>query len=293
MEVDFLTKESFVGILAHNPYIDTIIGHKSYTETKAILLSKKYDYVVDLHKNIRSMRIRSMLNAPSYTYHKQTLEKELFLRTGINKLTSRHLVDRYYDAVKPLGIVDDGLGMDFHLSDSAPSVMKNFPKDYIALALGATHYTKRMTPNLLEKLVSSISQPIVSLGGKDVLYLSEDLAVRYPTRIIDLVGKTSIDGSAHILSGASYVISGDSAMMHIAAALNKKILAVWGSTHPIWGYEPFYGKAPNKSIYLEKTLSCRPCTKNGEASCPKKHFDCMNYSIEEVQEAIKKIEAIS
>jgi ADP-heptose:LPS heptosyltransferase len=63
--------------------------------------------------------------------------------------------------------------------------------------------------------------------------------------------------------------------MHIASALNKKVLSVWGNTVPEFGMYP-YMPDEESVIFEVKGLSCRPCTKLGYNTCPKGHFKCMN-----------------
>jgi ADP-heptose:LPS heptosyltransferase len=63
--------------------------------------------------------------------------------------------------------------------------------------------------------------------------------------------------------------------MHIASAYHKKILSVWGNTTPEFGMFP-YLPGEGSEILEVKGLPCRPCSKLGYHSCPKKHFRCMN-----------------
>jgi ADP-heptose:LPS heptosyltransferase len=63
-------------------------------------------------------------------------------------------------------------------------------------------------------------------------------------------------------------------MMHIAAAFKKRIITIWGNTVPQFGMSAY--QPDPLSVNFEVTgLSCRPCSKLGKASCPKKHFKCM------------------
>ncbi|HTH31457.1 MAG TPA: glycosyltransferase family 9 protein, partial [Lacibacter sp.] len=72
------------------------------------------------------------------------------------------------------------------------------------------------------------------------------------------------------------VISHDTGLMHIAAALKKPVIAVWGNTMPLLGVAPYYGNAPVLTTKFEvDKLSCRPCSKIGRDKCPKGHFKCM------------------
>jgi ADP-heptose:LPS heptosyltransferase len=63
--------------------------------------------------------------------------------------------------------------------------------------------------------------------------------------------------------------------MHIAAAFKKRIISVWGNTIPEFGMYPYLA-AEGSEIVEMKNLKCRPCSKIGFKSCPKKHFKCMN-----------------
>ena len=68
------------------------------------------------------------------------------------------------------------------------------------------------------------------------------------------------------------VYSHDTGFMHIAAALNKNIVAIFGSTHPNLGFYPYKTLF---SVIQNNNLDCRPCTKIGLSKCPAGHFKCM------------------
>jgi ADP-heptose:LPS heptosyltransferase len=66
--------------------------------------------------------------------------------------------------------------------------------------------------------------------------------------------------------------------MHIAAALKKPVVSVWGSTVPEFGMYAYFPKGLEhlSKIVQVENLPCRPCSKLGYDECPKKHFECMN-----------------
>ena len=107
---------------------------------------------------------------------------------------------------------------------------------------------------------------------QDAQYIVENTG----RNVINTVGKTNLTESALIIQNADKVISNDTGMLHIAAALKKPIISLWGGTLWQYGFWPYYpnGLELNKNIEI-KNLGCRPCSKFGRNDCPKKHFKCM------------------
>ena len=103
-----------------------------------------------------------------------------------------------------------------------------------------------------------------------------EIEKNHPGRIINLCGKSSIQHSAWIIKKAHKVITNDTGMMHIAAALNKTIISIWGGTIYQFGFWPLYPEGSDYNTPVEvQGLDCRPCSKFGRAECPKGHFKCM------------------
>lgn len=91
---------------------------------------------------------------------------------------------------------------------------------------------------------------------------------------LNLTGKTHLGILKAILGQAEIVLCNDSAPLHIAIAMNTKVVAVFGPTTKALGFFPL---APEgKSVVAEvENLSCRPCGLHGHHKCPQKHFRCM------------------
>lgn len=280
-EIDFVTKSAYKEVVDSNPYLNNVYTfEKNLDEILPALKARNYDQVIDLHKNIRSDSLKRKLGVPSTTFPKLNKEKWVLVNFKRNLLPQRHVVDRYFDAVKKLGVTNDGKGLDYFIpaaEDSWPQIIPlTFQGEYIAIAIGAAHFTKRCPPEIIRGLCKGINTGVILLGGPEDHSSGEEIAAGIEGRVFNACGKLSIHGSAGIIKGASKVVSNDTGMMHIAAAFSKDIISLWGNTVPDFGMYPYLPVGAGSSVIIEnKNLSCRPCSKIGYAACPKGHFKCM------------------
>ena len=280
-EVHYVTKEVFKNILIHNPYIDKVHTFKEdISELYEPLKAENFDVVIDLHKNLRSLRLKQKLKAKNYSFDKLNLQKFLAVNfKQINKLPNKHIVDRYFDAVAPLGIKSDGKGLDHFIHqndrvDVSSLLTDHLQKTFVALVVGGSYFTKKIPLNKLSEICKNSKLPIIVLGGKEDKPVGDELQNQFP-QLINTCGQYTINQSASIIEQAEWVVSSDTGLMHIAAAYNKKIISMWGNTIPEFGMSPYLPNLENKILEV-KNLSCRPCSKLGYKKCPKGHFKCMN-----------------
>lgn len=294
-EIHFFTKKQYQATVEHNPYIDNIIYlHDDLKEQLRLLQLMNFDYIIDLHKNIRTSYIKWKLDKKSFSFEKLNYEKWLLTAFKINKLPNIHIVDRYLNTVKSLGVKNDNEGLDYFLPASlngdGNTIINSLkipfePFKYVAFAIGAQHATKRLPNEKIISICTKLKLPIVLLGGKEDVVRANDICNGVNSKTIyNACGILSLHQSAAVLKYAGSVITHDTGLMHIAAAFNKKIISVWGNTVPQFGMTPYYGynRMQGTAAIIEvKNLSCRPCSKLGYNSCPKKHFNCMNKIDEE------------
>ncbi len=277
VEIHFLTKKNFQGIAANNPYVDKVWTiEKKVSEVLPALRNEKFDYVIDLHSNLRTAQVKWRLGAKNLTFDKLNFQKWLMVRLKINRLPQCHIVDRYLDTLTSLGIKNDGQGLDYFIPPK-DEVNVSLHGKYIAFVIGAAHATKRLPQQKIIEICQQTQQPILLLGGKEEREVGEAIAQAAGKHVINTCGQYNLNQSASMVQQADYVITHDTGLMHIAAAFQKKIISVWGNTIPEFGMSPYYGNATNKNTSIEvKNLGCRPCSKIGFDQCPKGHFDCMN-----------------
>lgn len=280
-EIHYVTKESFRTVLENNPYIDRLWSFTGdLNDMAGQLREESFDYIIDLHNNLRSYQLRRKLRLVSFQFNKINLEKWLMVNFKINRLPDKHIVDRYLETTKVFDVENDGKGLDYFLGEKdkkMPSeIGKRLPEKFVCMAIGAQHFTKKAPPEKLADICNKIKGSVVLLGGTtDREAASVIIKITRNKEILDLCGKLSINQSAWVIKKSMAVISHDTGMMHIAAAFGKKLFTIWGNTIPEFGMSP-YNPHPDSKIFQVEGLSCRPCSKIGFKSCPKKHFKCMN-----------------
>jgi ADP-heptose:LPS heptosyltransferase len=279
-EIHYLTKKRNADLLMANPYVDKIhCFSDSLSDTIKELRAEQFDFVIDLHNNFRSLRVKLRLKSKNYSFNKLNFRKMLFTSFKINTMPEVHIVDRNLATLRHFNIVNDGRGLDHFIpeEDEIPifELPENFRNGYVALVLAGTYATKRMPAEKYRKLITGTQVPYVLLGGKGERHVADEILGWKTGNVIDFTGQLRINQSASLVKNANLVISNDTGLMHIAAAYQKKILSVWGNTSPELGMFPYF-PGQGSEILEVKGLSCRPCSKLGYHNCPKKHFRCMN-----------------
>ncbi|MCW3077421.1 MAG: hypothetical protein JWO32_2030 [Bacteroidetes bacterium] len=281
VEIHFVTKEVFKETVINNPYLSKVHLFKSdVSEIYNELKKEKFDLVIDLHKNLRSLRLKWFLKTKSISFDKLNFQKFLTVRFKIKKaLPQKHIVERYLETLTLLGIKDDGKGLDYFLSindfvDVKTLYLKNAVTNFAVLVAGGSYFTKQIPLNKLIEICERVQTPLIILGGNTDKFIGDELKKQFPA-IINLCGALTLNQSASVIKQASLIITSDTGLMHMAAAFNKKIISVWGNTIPEFGMSPYKPHPDNQMMEVEN-LPCRPCSKLGYNKCPRGHFKCMN-----------------
>lgn len=276
--IHYLTKEKFAGILQSNPYLDKVLLLKDdFKKITRRLEQANYDHIIDLHHNLRTLRIKNAIrDIPFHSFHKLNIKKWIYTNFKMNMMPHKHIVDRYMATVEKLGVVNDGLGLDYFIPENQQIKKDDIPfshlQGYVVIVIGAAHNTKKLPVEKLQELVEKIKYPVILVGGKEDFLNGEKIAEPDAVKVYNACGKFSLNESADIVRNAKLVISHDTGMMHIAAAFKKNILSVWGNTVPSFGMVPYQTMY---EVFQVNKLWCRPCSKTGFDKCPLGHFKCM------------------
>ncbi|MFN4147481.1 MAG: glycosyltransferase family 9 protein [Runella sp.] len=279
VEIHYATKSAYQFLLSDNPYIDRLhLLDQSLWALMKQLKREKFDLIIDLHHNLRTLQIKTYLGVQSYSFNKLNWEKFLYVKWKINALPNVHIVDRYLDTVRSLGIKNDDQGLDYFIPYRDVVEMDWLPpshqKGYVAYAIGGQHETKKLPLHRMIELCERINFPVVLLGGKEDSHNGSIIEKTLGKELIyNACGQYNFNQSASLIQQSIVVFSHDTGLMHVAAAFRKKVYSIWGNTVPEFGMYPYH----TPYVLLEnRQLGCRPCSKIGHQKCPYGHFKCMN-----------------
>lgn len=278
-EIHYLTKPQFRDIIENNKYVDKVhVLQKSFKSTIRQLKKERCDYVIDLHANLRSARVKFNLKMISFSFKKLNYQKWLLVQFKKNYLPDIHIVDRYMNTIRFFISNADGKGLDYFIPATDEIDLNTLPErfrnGYIAWVIGAKHNTKKFPKTKIIEIISSVQMPVVLLGGPEDMDDGRSISENAYDQILNACGKYNLNQSASLIRQASVVVSNDTGLMHIAAAFNKNIISLWGNTVPSFGMYPYLPEE-KYSVIENNDLSCRPCSKIGFKECPRKHFKCM------------------
>ena len=189
-----------------------------------------------------------------------------------------HLIDqKYTDEINPV--------LDIKTNKQLIFNKFKFDGEYIVFCPDAEYGpAKRWPANKWLKLATDLSQlHKVIIVGLDIS-ISDAFRPVESDKIINLIGKTNLVEVMEIIASSEGVISNDSGLMHVSVALDKKIIALYGSSSPTYT-PPLISKEKREIIY--KDLDCSPCFKR---VCPLGHTKCLNdIKVSEVKESATKL----
>lgn len=281
-ELHYLSKVTFKNILENNPHIDQLhLIEKSIDEIVLDLKKEKYDIIIDLHNNIRTKSLKAKLNCKMSSFPKLNIQKWLLVKLKLDKMPRVHVVDRYFEAVKCIGVQNNLERIVFPIAaenvvDTNKELGVN-PNNYRTIAIGAQFATKKMPVELIVDVINKSIEPIILIGGAVDTDAAKEIINRIKGKqVIDATGKFNLQQSGSIVAQSNALLTNDTGMMHIASAFDVPIISVWGNTIPSLGMYPYRpGHESTSLIHQVNGLKCRPCSKIGYDKCPKAHFKCM------------------
>lgn len=287
-EIHYFTKKNFASLLLPNPYISQVhILTEDLNVAIKTLKALDFDIVVDLHHNLRTLRVKQGLGVKhTFSFPKLNISKWLYVNLKWNILPPISIVERYLEPLKKIGVANDGLGLDFFIPEEKETAKDDIPMGhwmgYVACVIGGSFATKQLPMEKWVELINKCPYPVILLGGAEDNDLGAQITASDPVKIYNACGKFNLLESADLVRKARVVVSNDTGLMHIAAAFQKPLISLWGNTTHHLGMFPYYGAnnlndivSPKFTIEEVNGLHCRPCSKIGYNKCPQGHFKCM------------------
>ena len=250
------------------------------TAMKEAGVDLKNTICLQAHKSFRSSLLAKYLGTTTVTYTESSLS--FMADLTIDRVSFFHEADR-------ISLLMQGLGFSRRqIFNSRPFLPEYSSTDFgwfidnkpvIAIAPGSVWGTKRWPATkfaeLTHLILNKLDVNIVFLGAEaekesvEVITATLDMKDK---RVLNLVGKTSLDDLRAIYPKLTALVSNDSSPIHYASAFNVATIAVFGATTSAMGFGPL---ADDSSVVELSDLKCRPCSDHGPMVCPLKHFKCM------------------
>ena len=290
-QIDVVVKAAYADLLRHHPVINRLYelmperGRAGLQELGKQLREQRYDVVIDVHKNFRSLFLVRAARAPQVLrYKKFYLRRWLLVHTKLNLLRRVSPIrQRYLEAAAALGVIDDGGPPELFWTEAeekaADRALRAAGWDgkstLVALAPGAGFFTKRWPAEKFSEVARELTARgifVVILGGEQDRDLAAIIQRGLSGTHASLAGQTGLLITAAILKRCCVLIANDSGVMHIAEAVGTPLVAIFGSTTRELGFFP---QRATSRVLENINLRCRPCSHLGKAKCPKGHFLCM------------------
>jgi len=310
----FLTRAEWAPVLYGHPDIARVLvlaagpgGLEGAPSLARRLRGEGISGVIDLQGNLRSRLATLLLRPPrAVRWRSRAMERRLAVRLPWLRRRSAgtgeppRVIDAYAEAVDRFANVADGGAAPaprVYLGEAelawAGREMERFriPAGAVGLCPGARRATKRWPVEYYAEVIDRLAArgqavvPVFLSSSTADLETEAHLrrAVRRP-EAMRLV-RQPLRRAAALMARCRTVVTNDSGMMHLAAAVGTPVVALFGPTVASFGFFP---AGPGHRV-LERELPCRPCSVHGGARCPRGHFRCMKeIAPEDVLSAVER-----
>jgi ADP-heptose:LPS heptosyltransferase len=296
-----ITRAAFAQVFDAHPAVESVVAVDETGETTArgsfpaglwreLAARNRGRVLIDLHGTSRSRLLALLWRGPVRRYAKHSLARRLFLlsggRLGGGRLRACSVTQRYALALEerppPCERLTPRLWLrpeeDAQGRALAARANGGGAKPLIALHPFAAHKGKTWPEEYWRALMARLDA-----RNLDWCVIGQGRFAGVPERR-DCTGRT-IRQSAGLLAACAALVSGDSGPVHLAAAVDTPVVALFGPTTREWGFYPVGG---NNRI-LELALPCRPCALHGEIDCALDHACLKGIGVEEVMRAIESV----
>lgn len=280
--IDYLVGSSSRVVLQGNPHIDRLLefderilhGAKLSRLREVLAMLRGYDTIYVLDKHWIFGWLAKLAGAPQRVGFRRRAAEGWPHTIEVPYAGLRHEIDYYLDLAAAAGVAVDRNDRAPHLPPAAPFEV---PQPYVVAInsggnnAGESSDVRKLPARLFAQLVKALSArtQVVFLGGPQEHADYQPLSLQHGAR--NLCGNTTLPQAWSVLAQAQAVYTTDTGLMHMAAACNDRVVAVFGPTHParkcppgaraVWGdadtYDPQYelfGRLPRGRYYERLTV---------------------------------------
>jgi len=241
---------------------------KEINDLRVGLKTENYDVCIDLSGLLRSGLISWASRAQIKLGFKESDEGSPFFYTHkVHGSMKVHAIDRYLEIAKFMGCQVDQIEYVFAPYNQSPPFLESLPEQYCVMSPSAGKPANRWQAEKFGQLASKLDLPTIVIASGAEADIAQAVVNSSKGKAITLAGKTSLRELIALIGKAEFFVCNDTGPMHIAAALNIPVFAIFGPANPI-------RTGPYGDIHtvIQIDLDCSPCY----AKQPCDHFSCMN-----------------
>ncbi|WP_257018497.1 glycosyltransferase family 9 protein [Winogradskyella pacifica] len=205
----------------------------------------RFDAVADLHNVLRSKILKLFFFGKKVIQLNKGRAEKKALTSGASFKQLKTTHQRYADVFEDLGFTVDLSNPTFPkpktLTEKLNAFISNKSFKTIGIAPFAAHQSKMYPLEQMETVIEELSKDynVVLFGGgaKEVELLNQ-LEIKY-TNVKSVAGELNLEEELILISNLDLMLAMDSGNSHMAAMLGKKVITIWGVTHPFAGFAPF------------------------------------------------------
>lgn len=299
-KLHYWVMEEYADVVRHDPAIAHVreIERDARRIEDVVSMSAELegcDLIVDLHGNLRSRVLAFRHKARVLRIRSRRLERARWVHarwSGPRPIPPA--LERFAATLAPLGVRAEGpprMTVRAEAEGWADTWLRERfgGAKVVGFCPAARHATKRWPEAhwsaLLERVRAAGLGVVAFSLAKEKAGLA-GLASRIEGGPRSVWCSEPLERQAALLGRMATVVTGDSGLMHVAAARGARVVALFGSTSPVLGFAP----AGEGHALLCRNEPCQPCTIHGRESCPKGHFRCMReLKPEEVGAAVERV----
>ncbi|MDJ0829485.1 MAG: lipopolysaccharide heptosyltransferase II [Desulfobacterales bacterium] len=297
-EISILAKPAIAELFQSHSACDRIIifdksnGHKSIQglwQLTRELKQSQFDMAILMQNAFQAAAITFLAGIPIRAGYR-TDGRRLLLNYGIpmgSKERQLHHVDYYFNMVKALGIKGPNKHLTLECTKQETAWSQDtFGQQYAVIAPGATYGSaKKWKPERFAAVADSLGNQfdfkIVFIGDQGDQATGNQVAAQMQSQPINLIGKTSVRQMLAIIASSRLLVTNDSGPMHVAAAFNTPLIAIFGSTD----HQTTSPQSKNARMIYHR-LDCAPCLKR---HCPTDHACMEAVTVNDVMATANKL----